>query len=77
MITDGFAQLGQFRRNTEKYELEAFFYLNAESVLVGHNTKVFVRPKLTLNNRAISVNSLKNCSFEMTIGDHDGKKVNY
>ena len=49
MITDGFSQLGQFMRNTESYKLEAFFHLNSESVLVGQNTKVFVRPKLTLN----------------------------
>lgn len=73
MITDGFSQLGQFQRDTERYNLEAYYHLNNESVIVGQKTKLFVRPKLTLNNKATSVKHLKNCAFEMKITDHDGK----
>ena len=30
MIHDGFAQLGEFLRKTEKYNFEALFHLNSE-----------------------------------------------
>lgn len=64
-------------RDTESYSLKAFFHLNSESVLVGQNTKLFMRPKLTLNRRATSIENLKSSCFEMTITDHDGKQVNH
>jgi hypothetical protein len=35
MIHDGFAQLGEFTINTEKYELDLAYHINSESILVG------------------------------------------
>lgn len=35
MIHGDFAQLGEFQRKTEVYQLSAFFHLNSESMLVG------------------------------------------
>lgn len=51
--------------------------MNSESVLVGHNTKILVRPKLTLNNTTISVENLQKATFDLSILDHYGKKVNF
>ena len=75
MISNGFAQLGEFIRDTEKYSLEAFYHLNPESVVVGQKIKLFIRPKLILNSRTISVKSLKSSTLEVIINDQRGKEV--
>jgi hypothetical protein len=35
MIHNGFAQLGDFMRKAETYNLECFYHINSESFLVG------------------------------------------
>jgi hypothetical protein len=35
MIHEGFAQLGEFMINTERYELDLYYHINSESILVG------------------------------------------
>ena len=35
MFHEGFAQLGEFLINTEKYELDLYYHINSESILVG------------------------------------------
>lgn len=64
-------------RDTEKYDLQAFFHLNSESVLIGQKTKLLIRPKLTLNNHTVSIKNLKSSLLEIRITDNDGKKINY
>ena len=60
MVNDGFAQLGEFTRKTEKYGFDASFFLNKESVLVGSSTQIVIKPHLTINDRPADVSMLKN-----------------
>ena len=59
MIHNGFAQLGDFMRKAETYNLEFFYHINSESFLVGQEAQVMVRPMLTVNGRKTSVKFLK------------------
>ena len=65
MINNNFAQLGEFIRETEKYELKAFFHLNPESIIAGKKGKLFVRPKLIFNNRTINFENAGKCNLEI------------
>lgn len=51
--------------------------MNGESVLVGHSTKLLVRPKLTLFNKPISITNLKKCVLNINFKDFDGKNINF
>ena len=66
MIHENFAQLGEFERKTEVYQLSAFFHLNSESLLVGQEAHILIRPKLTINGRKASLKLLKNCSVKLS-----------
>lgn len=77
LITNGFAQLGSFTREVEKYDLKAFSHVNAESVLIDQKATLFVRPKLTLNNRVISLSNLKSCKLEFIQMNHKENVTNH
>lgn len=62
MIHRGFAELTHFTLKSERYDLRASFFINHESLLVGNQTKVLIRPNLTINGRKASMEKLKNCS---------------
>jgi hypothetical protein len=55
--------------NTEKYEFDLFYHLNSESILVGQEAHILIRPCLTINGRKTSVKQLKNAKIELTILD--------
>jgi hypothetical protein len=41
--------------NTEKYELDLYYHINSESILVGQEAHILVRPSLTINGRKTNV----------------------
>lgn len=55
--------------NTEKYELDLYYHVNSESILVGQEAHILVRPSLTINGRKTNVKQLKNTKIELTIYD--------
>jgi hypothetical protein len=56
MINDDFAQLTEFDRKTENYDsFKVFYHLNFESMLVGSQAQILVRPILNINGRKTSV----------------------
>ena len=76
MVNDGFAQLGEFTRKTEKYGFTASFFLNDESVLVGSSTQIVVKPHLTINDRIADVKMLKNSKLVVQTSNYiDGVPI--
>lgn len=70
MIHQDFAQLGHFQRNTEEYSFECFFHLNSESILVGQEAQLVIRPKLLINGRNASPKLLKNSKVTIKITEY-------
>jgi len=69
MIHNHFAQLGEFLRKSEDYSFEAAIHLVSESVLVGSEAQILIRPKLTINGKKASVKMLKNVKIKLTTSD--------
>jgi hypothetical protein len=70
MIHEGFAQLGQFMRNSEEYTFDAQFHVNTEQILVGQEASIMIRPNLKVNGRKSDLNLIKNCKVKLTINDY-------
>lgn len=75
MIHNGFAQLGEFMRKAQVFNLDCFFHLNSESFLVGQEAKILVRPNLTVNGQKTSVKFLKKIKIILKIKDFDFKET--
>lgn len=70
MINNEFAQLAEFERNTETYNFSAWIYLNPESILIGNNAQVIVKPSLSINGRQASVALIKNAKITLTTNSY-------
>lgn len=55
-----FAQLGEFMRKQESYDLKCQFFLNEESVLVGSTVTILMTPMLQINGRKAELSLLQN-----------------
>lgn len=51
LVHDGFAHLETFKRLSEEYQFDSIFILHPESLVMGNEATLLIRPKLTLNNR--------------------------
>lgn len=51
LVHDGFAHLETFNRLSEEYRFSTSFILHPESLVMGNEATLLIRPKLTLNNR--------------------------
>lgn len=51
LVNDGFAQLVEFERLTETYALEVGYFVLNESLIMGNEAKILVRPVLKVNDR--------------------------
>ena len=68
MINDDFAQLTEFDRKTENYDsFKVFYHLNFESMLVGSQAQILVKPILNINGRKTSVALLQNAKVTIKI----------
>lgn len=56
-----------FERQQEKYDFDCYFHLNQESLLMGQEASILVRPVLKINGRKISTDLLKNCKVELNM----------
>jgi hypothetical protein len=51
LINDGFAQLTEFRRMSENYSFQVAYVVNHESLLMGKEAEILIRPCLKVNDR--------------------------
>jgi hypothetical protein len=51
LINNGFAQLCDFERQTERYSFSAWMHLNSESILIGNKASLLIKPALQVNSR--------------------------
>lgn len=51
LVHEGFAHLETFSRLTEEYSFDAKFVLHPESLIMGNEASLLIRPKLELNGR--------------------------
>ena len=66
LIHNEFAQLADFNRLTETYSLNCSYVLHPESLLMGMESKILVRPQLTVNGRPCDLRLLKNNKIKLT-----------
>ncbi len=73
VITHGdFSSLGFFRHDQERYELQAGFYVDRESLLERNSAQLLVRPALLLNGTPMTLSVLQNVQLRITATDHNG-----
>jgi len=60
LLHQGLAQLVDFNRMEEVYQLKCGFYLLPESVIMGKNATIMIRPQLLINGRIGDLGLLKN-----------------
>lgn len=60
LVHNGFAHLEDFSRLAEEYSFDAKFVLHPESIVMGNEATVLIRPKLELNGRKCSFKLLEN-----------------
>lgn len=51
LVNNGFAQLAEFNRLTENYTLNVAYFVLNESIVMGNEAKVLLRPVLKVNDR--------------------------
>lgn len=56
-----------FERQSETYDFDCFFHLNQESLLMGQEASLLIRPTLKIKGQKISTGLLKNCKVEMSL----------
>ena len=66
LINNGFAQLSDFERQTERYSFQAIFDINPESVLTGKKSAILIKPYLTVNDRPAGLEMLKDTKITVT-----------
>ena len=66
LVHNGFAHLESFNRLDENYEFDTTFILHPESLVMGNEATLLVRPKLTLNGRKCDFKILENCTVTLT-----------
>ena len=66
LINDGFAQLTEFRRMSENYSFNVAYLVNHESLLMGKEAEILLKPCLKVNDRKCNLNVLKNTKVTLT-----------
>lgn len=66
LVNNGFAQLAEFHRLTEKYYLDCGYFIQNESLLMGNEAKLLLRPVLKVNDRQCTLKALKNIRITIT-----------
>ena len=60
LLHQNLAQLVDFQRNEEGYQLRCGFFLLPESMLLGKKASILIRPQLLINGRTADISLLKN-----------------
>lgn len=67
LVHEGFAHLEHFNRRSEEYVFDTNFILHPESLVMGNEATLLIRPKLTLNGRRCNNKDLlEKCSAILT-----------
>ena len=66
LVNSGFAQLAEFNRMTENYTLNVGYFVIGESLIMGNEAKILVRPILKVNERICTLKALKNTVIKVT-----------
>lgn len=66
LVNNGFAQLAEFCRMTENYSLDVAYLLENETLLMGNEAKILLRPVLKVNDRICTLKALKNTIIKVT-----------
>lgn len=66
LVNNGFAQLAEFNRLTENYFLNISYFVLNESILMGNEAKILLRPVLKVNDRVWTLRALKNIVIKVT-----------
>ena len=66
LIHDEFAQLADFERKTESYAFNTAFVMHPESLLMGTEASMLVRPSLTVNGMKCNLSLMKNVKAKVT-----------
>jgi len=69
---NGFSALLKFTQLHESYALNAGFYVDREALIAGEQAEVAVRPRLTVNGRAVALSLLEEIKLTITSVDLDG-----
>lgn len=66
LVHDNFAQLVEFTRYAENYSLDVAYIINPESLLMGNQATIILKPTLKVNNRKWSRASLSKIKAVIT-----------
>ena len=66
LVHNSFAQLVPFTRFAEKYTIDVAYILNPESLLMGNQAKVIIRPTLKVNQRKCNLEPLSKTKVTIT-----------
>ena len=66
LVHEGFAHLENFNRSSESYQFDTTFILHPESLVMGNEATLLVRPKLTLNGRRCDTKLMENNTVILT-----------
>jgi hypothetical protein len=59
LVHNGFTQVEEFTRLLQDYTLDVIYFVHNESLLMGNEAKVLIRPILKINGRKCSLKILK------------------
>ncbi|CAI2378280.1 unnamed protein product [Moneuplotes crassus] len=65
LIHEEFAQLTEFRRRCESYSFNVSYIVNHESLLMGKEAKILMKPILKVNDRKCNLSILKNTKITL------------
>lgn len=66
LVNNGFAQLTEFTRQTENYSFDVGYFVLNESLIMGTEAKILVRPVLKVNDRPCTLRALKDILIKVT-----------
>eukprot|EP00826_Nyctotherus_ovalis_P061594 TRINITY_DN877_c0_g3_i1.p1 TRINITY_DN877_c0_g3~~TRINITY_DN877_c0_g3_i1.p1 ORF type:complete len:1387 (-),score=537.00 TRINITY_DN877_c0_g3_i1:3078-7238(-) len=70
LLHQGLARLVDFTRKEENYSFKCGFYLLPESVIMGKNADIIIRPHLTVNGKTATLNLLKNITCTLSTSSY-------
>ena len=66
LIHDGFAQLTEFKRMSENYTFDVAYIVQSESLMMGKEAEILLKPCLKVNDRKWNLNILKDAKVTLT-----------
>ena len=66
LVHNEFAHLQNFTRLSEEYSFDASFILHPESIIMGNDATILIRPKLELNKRRWDLKLIENLQIILT-----------